>query len=341
MENELDLNLLAQILEQDDALDAYKDIIENLKTGFIDENVYAGAYIDGDKIVIMLTELSVETRESVLEVTDKPFAVVFEQAKYSLSYLQEQLEETVESLSNYPITDYGFYESENKCFIRIDNTFYTQFLSEQPVPYAADNPIIIESGTYDVASSSLIGGMEEGHQTLGFCGYFGVVDAILTTGHGATEGTRTTHGSVVQRKFLDNQYGDYAIIYPDTGYTVTNKVYGESGIISISTVFDSVPQNTILYAYGKNTHFYSGKVIETNVTSVYSNFNNTRIRGNERCEPINDFPVPGDSGGPIYRPYAGAYAACGIFTTINSSNNTWTFCPFEHITPMFTPLTHE
>lgn len=199
--------------------------------------------------------------------------------------------------------------------------------------------IIIEEGTYETPSAQLIGGMVEDDRTLGFCGLYGVYNAVVTAGHGLSVGDVLDHGYVISKKFEDGGYGDYAFLLLDDGHTMTNKVYGSSGTINISTVYSSTPENTLVYAYGKNSGFRSGKVTETNVTVAYNNYNYVEIRGNVRCSVVSTMPAMGDSGGPVYRTSGSLHGACGIQSTINTTNSTWTFTPFENIASMFTPLT--
>lgn len=250
LKNNLDSN--SYVTEQKDALDAYNIIIERLKTGELNEDIYAGAYIDGTKLIIMLTNTTDNIKNEFMSVVENPYVIDFEEARYSIKYLNEQLNETVNALSDYPITEFGLYESKNKGFIRIEKDYYDSFVDKMPTLYSKyDIPIIFEPGEYydmnttmrneseSLSDSEIIsdesysanavkdirGGMNIdtsiGYATIGFCGYYGIMDAIITAGHAVSEGERTEYGSVVQRKYGNNQYGDFAIIFVDSDYKIT------------------------------------------------------------------------------------------------------------------------
>ena len=330
---------------QEDAINAYNIILENLKSGKLDENIYAGAYIDESKLIIMLTSLTAETRNEFLAVVETPDTIDFIQARYSLKYLNDQLNETADALSNYPITEYGIYESKNTAFIRVEKDYYDSFLNEMPALYVEDDiPIIFEPGEYHEmstdkeeneketfsdsvfapeenyvtsATNNIKGGMSirssKGTGTIGFCGYYGTVDAIITAGHVVSEGEETEYGHVVHRNYGNNQYGDYAIIFVNSEYTLTNAiVQGRWDDLFVRTVYSSVPEGTQISAYGQKSGHMSAKVVATNVSMPGNNGITTR--GLIQTEHIlGTTSTQGDSGGPVY--YAlGAMqvAACGL-----------------------------
>ena len=338
--------------QQIDAVEVYNDIIGKLKSGELDEDIYAGAYINGSKIIIMLTDLSDEIKNDFLLATDKPYAIDFEQAQYSLKYLDKLLNETVNMLADYPITGYGFYESKNKCFVEIEQDSYVRFVCEMPVLYSDDDyPILFEPAEYATtcASKDILGGTliqtSTSNMTIGFCGRYGIVDAIITAGHGALQGSDTQYGYVVQSKCDNNQFGDYAIIYTNSDYRITNKVYANnllgSDALYVRTVYSSVPEGTSVYAYGVKAKEKLGRVEKTNVSEYMIDTGKT-IRGLIKCKLSGGTSQKGDSGGPVYIPF-GSYqiGACGIITASADNGTTMFFTPFEHIAANFSPLTSE
>lgn len=51
-------------------MDAYNIIIERLKTGELNEDIYAGAYIDGTKLIIMLTNTTDNIKNEFMSVVE-------------------------------------------------------------------------------------------------------------------------------------------------------------------------------------------------------------------------------------------------------------------------------
>lgn len=366
--NDLEFNDCAA--EQEDALDAYNDIIEGLKSGKLNEDMYAGAYIDGTKLVIMLTDLTDEIKNEYLAIVENQDTIDFEQARYSLKYLNEQVDEAVNILNNYPITEYGVYESKNEGFIRIDKEYYDSFVSELPAVFSEHNsPIIFEPGEYcntglakeemeselfapdadgeeyyaTTADKDIMGGMplktSLGNSTIGYCGYYGIMDAIIVAGHAVSDGENTEYGKVVQRQCANNQYGDYAIIFVDSNYRLTNNICdGTLGSLEVRQVYSNVPVGTTVSAYGIKTKTFSGTVTATNVSKKYVGSDVT-IRGLTEVACDYACATSGDSGGPVYV-VLGNYkvAACGIIAA-DDRKGKMHFVPFEHIASAFSPKT--
>lgn len=370
VEQEPDFEFNGYATEQKDALDAYNAIINGLKSGMLDENIYAGAHMDEAKLMVMLTDLTDEIRSEYLNIVENPSAVGFEQAKYSLKYLHEQVNETVNALDNCPITEYGYYESKNKGYIKIDKDYYDSFVSQLPALYSdCDSPIVFEPGEYydmglaeggadsesqlessvDVekhysvtAGKELMGGMpittSLGTASIGFCGYYGIMDAIITAGHAVTEGGNTEYGKVVQRKCDNNQYGDYAIIFVDSNYKLTNKVCSSDwGSLEVRTVYSDVPVDTVIHMYGKATQGIRATVAATDISKRLGE-GGVMICGLTKATSDYFQSTKGDSGGAVYVPL-GNYkvAACGIHS--GSLERELYFTPFEHIASAFNPKT--
>lgn len=356
---------------QKGALDAYNAIIGKLKSGDLDEDIYAGAYIDETKLVVMLTDLTDEVKNGYLAVIEDPNVVDFKQAEFSLKYLHEQVDETVKMMGNCPITGYGVYESQNKGHIKIDKDYYDNFVSELSATYSDyDIPIIFEPGEYYdkglaegemenesvlesvnnfedyysmTASTEIMGGMpittSQGNSTTGFCGYYGIMDAIIIAGHAVSEGENTKYGKVVQRKYNNNQYGDYAIIFVDSNYKLTNTICNRHwDKLDVTTVYSNVPEGTQISAYGDITKGVYGVVDATNESRTSSRTGVT-IRGltSVICDVYGT--RKGDSGGPVYVNLGNwKVAACGIIQG-GDSDTEMCFVPFEHIASAFSPKT--
>lgn len=349
---EIEMEFAQDMTEQIDAIEAYNDIIGKLKSGELNEDIYAGAYINDSKIIIMLTDLSDKSKSDFLLATDKPYAVDFNQAQYSLKYLDKKLNETVDMLEDYPITGYGFYESKNKCFVEIEQGSYTHFVSEMPYLCADDNfPILFEPGEYitECVNEDILGGTSiqtsRGFMTIGFCGRYGIRDAIITAGHGAPEGSDTQYGYVIKSQYNNNQFGDYSIIFTEPDYRITNKlnvgsILGSDSVY-VRTVYSNIPEKSTVHAYGCVGKGKLGEVTATNVSRTIDSSGIT-IRGLTECTLSGSSTQNGDSGGPVYIPL-GSYqvAACGIINGSNYSGTKMCFTPFEHIAANFSPLTSE
>lgn len=242
-------------------------------------------------------------------------------------------------------------------------------MSEVPVLYSEyDTPIIFEPGKYydtgateekggennfeesysSTAAEDIMGGMTlhnttgGEYSTIGFCGYYGIMDAILVSGHAVSEGEKTEYGTVVQRCYGNNKYGDYAIIFINSNYRLTNKIRNNYwGSLEVVTVYSSVPEGTSISAYGQTSKGLTAKVTETNVsvTSYLAGNIQIVIKGLTKAKCDYLLPQAGDSGAPVYVSL-GNYnvAACGILKGGNNYDSVF-FVPFEHIPAGFTPKT--
>lgn len=81
---------------------------------------YAGAYIDGENLVLLLTNTDSKTVEKYRTWTDEyaPF-LVFKKAEYSYNQLRAQLQPIVQhlTLSGYTVTSYSVSETVNAVLI--------------------------------------------------------------------------------------------------------------------------------------------------------------------------------------------------------------------------------
>lgn len=184
----------------------------------------------------------------------------------------------------------------------------------------------------------------KGTATIGFCGYYGIMDAIITAGHAVSEGEDTEYGRVIQRQFNNNQNGDYAIIFVDSNYKITNNIDSHIGtgadrLLNVRTVYSNVPEGTSLYAYGNVSEAVSAKVEATNVSRYLYSYG-VNIRGLTVANYTGGEATFGDSGGPVVV-LLGSYqvAACGIIHGGTNDGKGMYFTPFDKIAAAFSPKT--
>lgn len=167
---------------QEEALDAYQLLWdsfekdpESLQSYYPDE--YGGEYINGDKLVIQLTENTPENQAKYRELCGNSDKVVFEKVTYSLNYLNS-LESQAELLSkDYAVTGYGVRRSENKFILEVEQDDLDA-VQQRLLRQRSNAPIEIQVGVpMETTASSLIGGGSlyiTGHTfSLGVCGTYG------------------------------------------------------------------------------------------------------------------------------------------------------------------------
>lgn len=193
------------------------------------------------------------------------------------------------------------------------------------------------------ASNEIMGGMpittSLGTATIGFCGYYGIMSAIITAGHAVSEGEDTAYGKVVQRKYTNNQYGDFAIIFIDSNYELTNTICDSHwDKLDVRTVYSNVAEGTTVSAYGNTSKGVFGEVTATGISKT-SFLTGVTICGLTSVTCPTGGANNGDSGGPVYVSLGNwQAAACGIIQGSGSSTE-MCFVPFEHIAAAFSPKT--
>lgn len=343
-------NVLHAMELQEPALRAYQNLWDSFDKDEVGTPIYpdeyAGEYISGDKLVIMLANPTQEQKDEYIRRSGDSEHITFESVSYSLNYLNS-LDKVAKQLldQNYSIDSYGVDRKANRFFISVVQEDYEKLMKDQSftLQKEAENlPIRIEPGTRNTSVASLWGGDRITNEdsgavlSVGIGGTYDGNDAILTAGHGNEKvgiifkrypyiqyaGNRTGQVSYQRANMSSNEtgvnsLGDFAIVTLNGNDTPTNRVYGG---VSITGTYSSVPVGTTIYKYGATTGYSWGSVTQVSMTVTYSGgvLNTYIVSGLYQSVMQNssgtDAIAPGDSGGSVYMKDGTANKLHGIVT---------------------------
>ncbi|MBW4081964.1 S1 family peptidase [Paenibacillus sp. S150] len=354
---------------QEPALRAYQNLWDSFNKDELGTPIYpddyAGEYISGDKLVIMLVEPSQELQAEYIKRAQDNEHVKFESASYSLNYLNS-LDQVAQQLQeqDYRIGSYGVDRKANLFYISVIQEDYNKLMDEQfqTLQKTTENlPIRIEPGTPNTSTAQLWGGDRITNEdngaglSVGIGGTYGGSNAILTAGHSNEKvgllftrypyiqysGTRTGQVSYQRANRSSgatgvDSLGDFAMVTLSGSDTPTNKVYGS---VSITGTYSSVPVGTTIYKYGATTGYSWGTVTQASISVTYSDglFTTYYVNGLYQSVMQNssgtDAIAGGDSGGPVYMKDGTANKLHGIVTA--RSNPTSGPATIMYSTPIY------
>lgn len=336
---------------QSPALRAYQNLWNSFEKNELGEPIYpdeyAGEYINGDKLVIMLVNPTQEQIDDYIRRAQDKEHLVFENARYSLNYLNAFNELAFELLNQgYQISSFGVDRKANSFFISVLSEDYDRLSKQLSVSLQGKMeslPIRIEPGTRNRATHLIWGGDQIKNEdngllySAGIGGTYNGKDAILTAGHGNEKVgflftrypyiefvSRRTGQVVYQRANQSpfetgiDAYGDFAIVELNGLDTPTNRIYGG---VYITGTYSSVPVGTTIYKYGATSGYSWGTVEQADITVTYDGHSPNMIytvRGLYRSHVTNGYDYDaiavGDSGGPVYIKDGTEYKLHGIIT---------------------------
>lgn len=282
---------IRQLMAEQERAVAANDCIVNgmgfLENGTIDyEDDFAGARIEGNKLILSLTDCSELAKEKYLIwAADYTDVLEFEQVDYSYNYLMSKVDDVVDTLYEQTGNQaLGYYVSEakNTIVIKVDEDTHN-VLNRQRTAINYEVPVEYESAceaeymSANIEGGDLLYNINSGSSiSVGCCGYFRGRPSIATCGHGINavgnqfwgeDPLNGYIGSVVHHNFYDGSYGDYAILSgADSDYTYTNKIGATYSITGVAT---SPAVGTYVYFYGNTTKQYClGIILERGVTRV-------------------------------------------------------------------------
>ncbi|MBO6300953.1 MAG: hypothetical protein J6N15_00755 [Ruminiclostridium sp.] len=108
-----------EIMEQQkEPLAAYQTLYSTFnqddKGRYVYPDEYAGEWLDGNKLVIALTDVSKEKLDKYIDILKHYNCVKFVKAKYSITFLYKLADEVFETLNDMNITKYGVDVENNK-----------------------------------------------------------------------------------------------------------------------------------------------------------------------------------------------------------------------------------
>ena len=332
---------------QESALEAYQYLWNNFEKDEAGNPIYpeyyAGEYIEGDKLVILLTVDDKAEKEKYVSICDNSEAVLFKKADYSMQELERFNLVVAGMLQDYAINYYGVDKKNNQFQIGVSEADYQRLCNDDRI---IGKPIILHIAEENTICASVYGGDRITYGTAGsaysLCigGTYGGNNAILTAGHGtAVNGSFYRSGSLlgtvkVQRcnSTIGNTgasaYGDYAIVQTNSSFTINNKVRNSTSTVSITGTYSAVPVGTTIYKYGATTGYAWGQVSSDGTTATYLTNSGTvqyQVSGLYLTYLNNSSSTSaigaGDSGGCVYTKSSSVYKIHGSVSGMGAADS--------------------
>jgi len=332
--NEISDEELANFMElKQPAITAHEEFQEKLvwddELGdYLYPDTFAGAYLDKEtfKLCVALTDCSAQVKAEYDKFFSDPSVITYVEANYSYNDLLEVKEEIKSSYDNYACI--GISQSKNVVRVGFSDEATIQEISN--VAARSAMPVEVYYSEPAIAyTSELRGGDRLDDRTVGVCGTYNGRNAILTCGHGGTYVGQEIYFdgnpipvTVERVQYADGKSFDFAIaiVYSDSGLTLTNKVIndvkyadGSLGSTTITGIKTGFPTEGDMCKYGATSKFGVYSILESNIEVSYET---TKIGGLVSCAYTRGSrALPGDSGGPVYSGHT-------FYGTISGGNDT-------------------
>lgn len=322
---------------QDAAYSAYLNLSENLniRMDSVSSNypdTFGGCYIDGNKLVILLTELTPQEKQYYISACENSSDVVFEQVNYSYEYLLDLEEEIVSRVEkNANVYEHYISVATNTVNIGVDDISEdVSWKSRTATPL----PILF----YEVSSLPETAAMQGGEEitngsdsfSICFFGKYNSKDSLITCGHTNTVGksiyyNNTVIGNVIKQNLklytdvdgIPASYGDFSIVdISNSSINGSGYVKTPNGSISATGTANLVVGLTVKM-YGKTSSCVNGTIKNTSVTATFyepGTYEQYKVKGLTTVEGATTV-ASGDSGGcVIYTTSTGVNRIAGCIT---------------------------
>lgn len=324
---------------QQDAKDAYAELMDVVEESAAVEKNYAGAYIDDDnQLVVNLTTSSEKVQDIVQENTESQ-KVEFQEKKYTYEELTEVSDQIADAMvgTEYMevVSSIGVNEIDNAVEVELDDLSYeTGFRAE-----VSNHECIrfkkslheVQAGKTDLKPGGYIGNYSSGY-SIGWRGWRinnagNYTEGLVTAGHQnrvndvALTYSRGNFGKFVKRRFGGNL---------DTTFVQrTNKNYGVSNTIKFSgsslkpgyyVRSSNICVGQKVYKVGMRTGLTSGKILNRSCKVTYPEYDGNPDTLFTDFVKADYYAFAGDSGGLLYMDVDGAYRIVGNFAAYNKDN---------------------
>lgn len=369
---EIPLEIQRKMEQQIPALDAHSilesNLFNNAEANF-EEDVYAGEYIEDNKLIIQLADASPADKQSYLQLVDYAPCVEIEDVEYSLDEL-EATEHIARILScDYDIVSHGIDVKNNRYMVTVLEEDYFDLIEDELYVQNEDTLIVETTDSYPVACAATLYGGDRisksngDYMSLCIGGTYNGQNAILTAGHD-NEGSPSYYrsgnlvGSVAYQRcnttvgdMSVNSLGDFAIITLSSSFTPTNDVRNATSLVNITGTYSSLPVGTTIYKYGSTTGYSWGTVTYTSMTVQYKEAGliQYEVRGLYQSSMQNSSGTSaidhGDSGGAVYMLDGNSYKIHGTVSggiiSLTGVNTVMYSSPIYYAQDVgFTPLTN-
>jgi len=356
---------IQRIMEmQAPAVEAYSILMETFMDYYgnlIFPDNYAGSYLrDHQILVIQLTEVSEESMAFYTNIIGYDVPIEFKEVNFSYNQLWVFGEIFTEAIVT-PITSLGVDVMNNSFTIGLYQGYVDNMQAiDDFSAFSRLFPIPINFKLENFAEVSMLrGGYDLGGFSVGLTGYRAGVRSMITTGHafrGATTDVAVFRNGVsignlhsyrfgnLERNAAGRPNGDWAVITLNVNgqAMMTNQV--RNGLQIRGTTAPPL-RNSIVSGTGMRTLRYHGAIDGTGLIRYveYAPGRVQRVTGlaSARTDQGSVFPVPGDSGGPIWHVLSnGTNAMTGVLAAAHTSTFTWYFSPLStanHFAPRVTP----
>ncbi len=309
---------------QDDAIDAYEQIEEvlEIRTDIFMDNYpdsFAGCYLDGNMLVILLTDL--KDADIYLDACNNSPYVRFEEKEYSYTYLKNLEKTSTDLIGDYKINE-SYVDIKKNCVVYglLEDEYETYIQTKSSI----DLPIQVIL-TEEATANAMQGGEgisnDKAGMSIGFFGTYKGKKALLTCGHENPVGSNvyyngTKIGNIVHqeiRTYLDydprtntstpSSHGDFAIVdISQSPISTSMNVLGENGTSIKINGTAYVIEGLEVKFYGNTTKYGTGTVTQLNQKKDLNepiSWKPYRVYGLVVISS-NHIAAGGDSGGSVY-----------------------------------------
>ena len=307
-EEQLPASVQTAVTQQASALCAYQNLwnsfAKDSKGNAVYPAEYGGEYIEGEKLVILLTDCSESLQNDYKQRCKSNSVVIFKAVEHSYNSLStysiyaDQLQQ-----EGVPIVSSGVDVRNNTYSIGINkNQLLQSTLAVPSAVFAADaTPVTFTSEDAVYSAVSMWGGDTIKNEdtgasmTAGICGTYNGSKALLTCGHGNTgnpyiDFATTRIGQVSYQRantaILDtsvNRLGDFSIVLLNSNATTSNIVRKGTSTVPITGTYSSVPVGTTIYKYGSTTGYSWGTVTQKSIELTYTNARDENVKYHGSC----------------------------------------------------------
>lgn len=348
----------SDLIDQHDALVAYRNLWDSFSHDANGNPIYfsdyAGEYLDGNCLVILLTNNDAETIHGYMALCKSDSSARCEYAQYSLNELSAYEKTAQEMMNHYNVVGYYIDRKHNDFVIMVGRSDYDRLIANYRDLLQTCPIRIVKEEVGLACTTPLWGGdkvsNEDTQASFSLCigGTYNGYNSVLTCGHGNEkvgwpfsrfpyiDYFSTRFGQVAFQQanedisnYTASSYGDFGFVrITNAAFSKTNRVWNSThtGGYPIVGTYSSVPVGTAIYKQGAGSNYSWGFVQNISVTYVYTDTQlRTYITRGLVQSYMNNYSgtniiVGGDSGGTVYISIDGDKYLSGIVTA--SENRT-------------------
>lgn len=320
---------------QQDAKDAYAELMDVVEESAAVEKNYAGAYIDDEnQLVVNLTTSSEKVQDIVQENTESQ-EVEFREREYSYDELMGVSNQIAEAISDTKymelVSSISVSQKQNAVLVKMRDSSYEDDFRADICDEAC---VRIQKSSCDMKplkTNLMPGGyigiyepQKKAGYSIGWRGWRmnnagNYTEGLVTAGHGNRVGeVARTYGNHLFGKFVKRRFGgslDATFVQRTSDkFDVSNtiKFSGSSLKAGYYVVSSSLCEGQKVYKVGMKTGLTQGKITNPGHKTYYKEFEGAPITEFSDFVEADYFCDNGDSGGLVYMDVNGSYVMVGI-----------------------------